>query len=192
VHRLRRQGHVAALSEFGTTRHLARRFAATLRPGGPGTTGEAWARNWLSATETAIWAGMSGPDRRHAVGVAHRVAAAAGNTDGAGVARNLIAAALLHDAGKQAARLGAFGRSAATIAAVVGGREKVAAWSCRRSGYLARAGLYVSHDKVGSEMLRQAGSDPLVVAWASEHHRPAASWSVEPSSGDLLKAADDD
>ena len=42
------------------------------------------------------------------------------------------------------------------------------------------------------ELLRQAGSDPLVATWAEEHHRPAHRWTVPSSIGDLLKACDDD
>jgi len=200
VHRLRGEGRQPALSgfkrfartSFGTPGHLAGRFFASLRPGGPEPAGEAWARNWLTQAETEIWAGMSGPDRRHAVEVARRVATASGNGDGAGVARNLLAAALLHDAGKQRSALGVFGRTATTVAAILVGRDRIASWAKGRSGWPARAGRYVTHDELGEEMLRKAGSDPLVFGWASDHHRPVASWTVDPGFGQILKAADDD
>lgn len=189
---MRGEGRKPALSGFGGPAHLARRFAGSLRPGGPGVAGEAWARHWLSGPETDIWERMSGPDRRHAVGVARRVAAARGDADGAGVPRNLVAAALLHDSGKVDSRLGTFGRSLATAVAMVAGRERVASWASRKTGLAARVGRYLTHDRIGAGMLRAAGSDPLVVAWAQEHHLPGSAWTVDAGIGAVLKAADDD
>jgi hypothetical protein len=135
---------------------------------------------------------MSGPDRRHAVGVAHRAAADRGNADGAGVPREFIAAALLHDSGKVDSALGTFGRVAATVVAMVVGRLRVAAWGDRTKGWRARAGRYVRHDEIGARLLAAAGSHPFTVAWAGEHHLPERRWSVDLDLGHALKAADDD
>ncbi len=55
-----------------------------------------------------------------------------------------------------------------------------------------RIGLYLRHDRVGAELLSEAGSDPLTVAWAGEHHRPPERWSVDARLGAALKLADDD
>ena len=181
-----------ARGEFGGLRHLASRFVGSLWPGGPGVAGEAWARLWLKPGEAELWNAMSGPDRRHAVVVARRVATAFGNPDGAGVARNVLAAALLHDAGKSRSGLGVLGRSAATALALVLGRRRVAGWSDRRSGWRQRAGRYAAHDEIGAGLLEAANSDSLVVAWAREHHLPESRWSVEPRVGAVLKEADDD
>lgn len=178
--------------EYGTPGHLARRFARSLWPAGPGPAGEAWARRWLTAPEAAIWDRMSGPDRRHAVVVGHRVAAAAGNADGTAVPKPLIVAALLHDCGKVGSRLGTFGRVAATLVALTSGRSRLAAWSGRPPGWRRRAGMYAAHDEIGSNMLDEAGSDALVVAWAAEHHLPADRWTVDAGTGRMLKEADDD
>ena len=51
----------------------------------------------------------------------------------------------------------------------------------RRRGrtWRRRIGLYLRHDGVGAELLDRAGSDPLTVAWAGEHHRPPERWSVD-------------
>ena len=189
---MRGEGRQPALSGFGSPAHLARRFAGSLRPGGPGLAEDAWARHWLNTAETGLWVSMSGPDRRHAVGVARRAAAAWGDADGAGVPRNLVASALLHDSGKVGARLGTLGRSVATLVAMVAGRERAASWARREAGWASRVGRYVTHDSIGSEMLREAGSDPLTVAWAREHHLPCSAWTVDPRIGAILKAADDD
>ena len=129
---------------------------------------------------------MSGPDRRHAVGVARRVDEAA---DPGG--RDLLAAALLHDVGKVTSGLGTMARVPATLVGAAGGRRRAAAWSARR-GVLGRLGRYLRHDEEGAALLRDAGAPVLAVTWAQEHHRPPCRWTVPPDTGRLLKEADDD
>lgn len=178
--------------EIGSWGHLARRFLFSLWPAGPGVAGEAWARQWLRSGEIDVWKAMNGPDRRHGLGVARRVAEALGNSDGAGVPRNALAAALLHDCGKAGSGLGVLGRTSATVLAVALGRRRLAAWSETRAGWAAKAGSYANHDDIGADILAAAGSDPAVVAWAREHHRLPSEWSVDPALAAVLKAADDD
>ena len=97
----------------------------------------------------------------------------------------MVAAALLHDAGKLDSGLGTFARVGATVWAGARGRGRAAA------GF-GRVARYLRHDAIGAEMLRVAGSDPLTVAWAGEHHRPEREWSVPIEIGRALNAADDD
>jgi hypothetical protein len=183
---------VGSLDEFGSLRHLAGRFAGSLWPGGPGPAGEAWARRWLNPGELELWKRLSGPDRRHAVAVGHRVAAAFGDADGAGVPTPVLAAAMLHDVGKVESGLGTFRRVGVTLLAGGVGRGRVAGWAERPSGWSRRAGQYVRHDAIGRSLLQAAGSDPLTSAWAGEHHLPPHRWTVEPQIAEVLKAADDD
>lgn len=166
--------------------HLARRFVGSLRPGGPAADDEAWARSFLLDGEERLWGRLSGADRRHAVGVARRVVAALGSPE-----RAVVAAALLHDVGKLDAGLGTYGRVVATLSTAVAGRSAAEQWS-RGRGFTRRVGLYVRHPHLGGDMLALAGSDPLTVAWAREHHSPRESWTVPRPVGDALKAADDD
>ena len=63
---------MATSREFGSIRHLAGRFFDALVPIGPPDTDERWAEGHLLPGEQALWRRMSGPDRRHAVGVARR------------------------------------------------------------------------------------------------------------------------
>ncbi len=183
---------MASLDEFGSLRHLARRFAGSLWPGGPGSAGEAWARRWLNPGEIDLWNRLPGPDRRHAVAVGHRVAAALGDADGAGVPTPVLAAAMLHDVGKVESGLGTFRRVAVTLLAGGLGRARVAAWSERPEGWQKRAGQYLCHDVIGRDLLEAAGSDPLTSRWAGEHHLPSQRWTVDRQFADVLKAADDD
>ena len=41
-------------------------------------------------------------------------------------------------------------------------------------------------------MLTEAGSDPLTIAWAGEHHQPARKWTLDADVARVLHEADDD
>lgn len=167
--------------------HLVKRFATSLWPLGPSPADEAWARGVLSEREHRLWRQMSRADRRHAAGVGRQVGRHLGDEARPAV----LAAALLHDVGKTASHLGTYGRVVATLAGMAAGRGMAEAWSAR-SGFTRRVGLYLRHAELGADMLAMAGSDPLTVAWAREHHRPPDQWTVPAPIGAALKAADDD
>lgn len=169
-------------------RHLVGRFVGSLRPGGPCPADEAWAEDHLVDGERELWWRMSGADRRHAAGVARRVE----RRLGAGAGRPVLAAALLHDVGKVVADLGPCGRVVATLAALVVGRSRVEGWGRTATGSVGRMGLYLRHPELGGDLLLRAGSDPLTVAWAREHHLPTDRWTPPRSVAEALKAADDD
>lgn len=155
--------------------HLARRFLGSLRPGGPSAADESWARAQLLPGERAVWDRMSGADRRHAAGVAREVA---GMVD---ANRPVLAAALLHDSGKVVSGLGTFARVWATVVGAVRGRDVG-----------GRVGDYLRHPRLGADLLREAGSDPLTVAWTEQHHLPPDRWTIPPELAFALKSADDD
>ena len=167
--------------------HLIKRFLGSLWPVGPGRSAEAWVGSALSEREHALWRRMKRADRRHAVGVAHRVEQALG----AETTPPVLAAALLHDVGKVSAGLGTYGRVVATLAGAAAGRTMAAAWTQGR-GFTRRVGLYLRHPEVGADMLAMAGSDPLTVTWAREHHLPAEEWTLPRRLAEALKEADDD
>ena len=122
----------------------------------------------LTDGERALWSRMSDADRRHAVGVAQAVPI------------DVAPAALLHDVGKIESGLGTFARVGATLLGAV------------RREWPGRLGAYLRHDAIGAELLAHAGSSPLTVAWAREHHLPEERWTVPVEAGRALKAADDD
>ena len=172
---------------MGEAGHLAKRFAGSLLPAGPRSVDAAWAQDQLLPAEIDLWQRMSRADRRHAVGVARRAASALG----ADATRSTLAAALLHDVGKVASGLGAYGRVIATLSVKAAGRNQAVAWSETR-GFTRRVGLYAQHPQLGADLLELAGSDPLTVTWARQHHLPEDQWTVPRAIGDALKAADDD
>lgn len=179
--------------EFGSFRHLALRFLGALSPAGPVPADEAWARSLLLPGELALWQRMSGPDRRHAVGVARDTIARLSG-DGVPATRPVAAAALLHDVGKVEAGLGTLARVAVTLAAMVVGRERMvsAGSGAPVRSWRRRAAAYLTHDRIGERLLRHAGADELTVTWAAEHHLAPQGWTVARSVAEALKAADGD
>jgi len=167
--------------------HLARRFFASLRPGGPSRTEDEWARSQLLPAEAALWARMSNPDRRHAAGVARDVERVLGHE----ATRPVLAAALLHDVGKIDSGLRTYGRVVATLCGMIVGREHARDWM-RSRGFTRRVGLYLLHPELGGDLLGIAGSDPLTEAWTREHHRPPEDWTIDLHVARVLKECDDD
>lgn len=167
--------------------HLGRRFFGSLRPGGPSAADQAWVEEQLLPAEQTLWARMSGPDRRHAAGVAREVERALGNDSH----RPVLAAALLHDVGKIESGLRTYGRVVATLSGKVAGPAMAHTWRKQR-GFSRRVGLYLLHAELGGDLLELAESDPLTVAWAREHHLPEDQWTVPKDIGRALRAADDD
>lgn len=151
--------------------HLARRFFGSVRarPLGPGEQAEAAAL--LAGGEAHLFWRQGAPDQRHALACARAVLA------GAPGRRDLARAALLHDVGKGAARLGSTGRVLATA---------LAACHLPVRGRLA---AYVAHGPGGATELAAAGADPLTVAYARHHHgaRPPE---IDPGDWERLAAAD--
>ena len=103
----------------------------------------------------------------------------------------MLAAALLHDVGKTVAGLRTYGRVVATLAAAIAGHDSAKDWS-RSRGFTRRVGLYLLHPDLGADLLTMAGSDPLTVAWAREHHHPETDWTLDITIARALKDADDD
>ena len=169
--------------------HLTRRVFGSLRPRGPRARDRQWVEAQLLPAELELWGRMPGPDRRHSAGVARRVEADLGDR----ATRPVLAAALLHDVGKLDAHLRTYGRVVATLAgAVVRHDESTIRHWAVTAGFTRRVGLYLLHPELGGDLLAVAGSDPLTVAWAREHHLPADEWTVEPDLARALHDADDD
>jgi hypothetical protein len=167
-------------------RHNVRRFFGSLRPGPPPAAEREWAEAQLSPTEVELWRQLSNPDKRHATRVARRVERALGHE----ATPPVMAAALLHDVGKIDAHLRTYGRVIATVTIAFAGKKTVAAWTQTR-GLWRRLGLYAEYPALGADMLTLAGSDPLTVAWAREHHEPPDRWTIPHAIGEVLADADE-
>ncbi len=168
--------------------HRARRFLSSVVPGRPSDQDLAWAGTFLTEDERRLFARMPATDQRHQVGVARAVARH--GVEGAAPAPWVMAAALLHDVGKTVAGLSPYGRVVATLSEAVGGASMATAWS-EGSGFTRKVGLYLQYPALGADLLRLAGSDERVVAWAAEHHLPEDRWTVPRPEGRVLALADD-
>jgi hypothetical protein len=151
--------------------HLVSRFFGSLFPRPLDAETLAWVGRTLEPEEMHVWEGLGRADRAEAVGVARRLEVALAGTDDA-ANKNWIAAALLHDVGKQVSAYGPIGRSVVTVVVAVAGGERVREWVDAPGRARARIGRYAAHDEVGGELLRLAGSRREAAAWADAHHRP--------------------
>ncbi|MFM7064739.1 MAG: HD domain-containing protein [Actinomycetes bacterium] len=131
---------------------------------------------------------MAATDQRHLLGVAKAVERH--GVDRQPPERWVMAAALLHDVGKTVSGLGTYGRVVATLSEAVGGASMATAWT-ESSGFTRKVGLYLQYPALGADLLRLAGSDERVVAWAAEHHLPEEDWTVPLDAGRVLALADD-
>lgn len=165
--------------------HLVRRFAEWVLPARLSGADEAWALDRLSPPERNLWLRQQRRDRAHSIAVARAVVAEVGEDD-----PRVTVAALCHDVGKGVAGLGVVGRVAATVADRVVDETTAARWAWR-SDPLGRIGMYLRYPALGAELLSEGGSDPLVVAWAREHHLEAEDWTVPRDLGEVLRRADD-
>jgi len=193
---------VTGLRQVG---HLVTRFFTSLATSGPDPDHERWFVGLLESGERELYESMTAADRGHAV-IGARFVADHADDDGIGD-RDLTTVAVaagLHDVGKTVAALGTFGRVAATLATAIAGRRRVSSWATDhdarapsgrigRMGRMSwgdRIGRYADHSDLGATMLRSAGSEDLVVAWAAEHHLDRSDWTIDPDLGSLLWRAD--
>ncbi len=163
---------------FGTPVHLVARFFTSVvaRPLSPRE--KAWVDAQLSPAERTLWEMMSRADQRHGFSVANRVQSQLRSE----ATREVLAAALLHDVGKAVARIGPFrlgplGRSVATVFAMT-----------RFHPEFVRT--YIRHHEIGAQMLAEAESASLVVAWAREHELPRSEWTIPAQIAAALDLAD--
>jgi hypothetical protein len=156
--------------------HLVSRFFTSLFPRRLDEQTTAWVHRALASGELHLWEGLDRADRAEAVGVAQRfeaeLAATELNETGREVDPDWIAAALLHDVGKQASAFGPVGRVLATVVVALAGKDRARAWARHAGGVRARIGRYAAHDTLGAELLEVAGSSPAAREWAGAHHRP--------------------
>jgi hypothetical protein len=168
--------------------HLVARFFGSLRPRPADAETLAWVGRMLEPNELRVWEGLDRADRAESVAVARRFEAAlAGTSD-----TTWIAAALLHDVGKQASAYGPVGRAVATVVIAVAGGDTVRGWAGDSARVRGRMGRYAAHDEIGAQLLSEAGARPTAIGWAGGHHRPGrwAATGIPPQVCRALAAAD--
>lgn len=140
--------------------HLIRRTWWSLRPVEISADEIALVKETLAEEELSLWLRMCRADRSHSVMVAHRFTVAEPDAP-----RDALAGVFLHDVGKTVAGLSVPLRIVATL---VGSRTK-------------RFMNYRDHERIGAQLLREAGSSSLTIETALGNGR----W------GPALRLADD-
>ncbi|MDG1489219.1 MAG: HD domain-containing protein [Actinomycetota bacterium] len=164
--------------------HLPLRFLETVRKPKLHEIDDSWAHSKLSPSEIELWVNMGSVDRRHCISVAKNVEKILPND------QVVIRAALLHDIGKSKASSSALFRVFATVISFFITKKLAQDWMNSRA--LGReVGQYLCYPSVGAELLKLAGSDPFVCAWANEHHFGQQNWTVDRYLGRILEEADE-
>lgn len=128
---------------------------------------------WLRDSEAPLFWAQQVADQRHGLETARKLAKSHPED------LELIRAGLLHDVGKSEIRISAFGRTFATLGAILGVRLP------------RRYARYRDHGAIGGRLLAGLGAEGLVVAFAS-HHPAAAPPGTDAGRWQLLLDADDD
>ena len=118
--------------------HLAKRFFGALGRAPIGESQIELVQTTLLDSEFALWSAMMPMDKKHSIKVMSRFMQIYPQATA-----TQVRASLLHDVGKLESNLSVFARVLATI---VGERS-------------SRFAKYHAHEKIGAQMLRQAGSD---------------------------------
>ena len=127
--------------------HLVVRFVTSLFARTPGERDMEWVRATLGGPEFAIWATMGRADRAESVAVARRAEAV-------GVRAVGVAAALVHDVGKQRSGLSTLARALVTALDALAPRRLAAASSRSRAARAAQQ--YLDHAELGAQSLAEA------------------------------------
>ena len=163
--------------------HLARRFFGAVFSRRLSAGELQWVNRHLDPPVMVVWSEQARWDQRHAYAVARRVATDCENS-------LVVGAALTHDVGKSAAKLGPCGRAIATVVGVAAGRERRSHW---RKGFRRKVRDYFDHPAIGAEVLERCASPPELVEWARIHQKQEPkSVLLTPEWVELLIAADDD
>lgn len=127
---------------------------------------------WLTPEMADLFFAQDDADQRHSYNAALTVVAS-GVSDS-----DLVVAALMHDVAKRHARLGAVGRSVASVLIALNGPLS------------DRMTAYRDHGMIGARELGAIGAPALAIDFAL-HHQGGRPTTIEPDVWDLLIAADE-
>lgn len=126
-----------------------------------------WARSLLTPAAFELFTALPRQDRRHGIDVALALRDA-GVTEPA-----VLAAALLHDAGKAHSRLTLFHRTAVVL--LQAGKPALlhALGDEEREDWRRPFWVHLHHPEIGAELAEAAGCEELTAWLIRHHHRPA-------------------
>lgn len=126
---------------------------------------------WLDPGLREAFFAQSAADQRHGYHAALSVIASGVSTE------DVIVAALVHDIAKRHARLGAVGRSVASVCILLG------------LPLTERMRMYRDHGTIGARELGALGAPSLAIDFTLHHHRERPP-TIDPATWDTLLAAD--
>lgn len=155
----------------GTPGHLVKRFFDVVSARSLNASERGAVEAWLTPQLADVFFAQNAADQRHGLHAAQVVVRGGGSSD-------TVVAALVHDIGKRHARLGAIGRSVASILIVF------------RLPLTERMRAYRDHGMTGAAELERLGAPSLAIDFALHHHRRRPP-TIDPDVWDLLVAADE-
>ena len=151
--------------------HLTRRFFDVLSATPLSTKEKDAVESWLTVELSRVFFDQMDADQRHGYQAAISVIADGHSETG------LIVAALMHDIGKRHGRLGAVGRSVATVLNFL------------RLPLSDRMTQYRDHGGIGARELVELEAPPIAIEFA-QHHQSRRPETIEPHIWEVLLAAD--
>jgi hypothetical protein len=137
----------------------------------------------LTPQARALFRRQAVQDQRHALAV-YRALRQSGHTD-----THLLAAALLHDAGKAITRLPAWQRAIIVLAERFAPRLLARLSQGEPEGWRRPFAVHAQHPEVGARWAEEAGCSPLTVALIRRHQDPLGSDLSASAEEDRLLAA---
>ena len=153
------------MSQMGSPLHLAKRFVTSVLIFRVDERIEFELLALLSDEEKVLYLSQPRIDRIHSVRNAKFII---GASPGSYKPEHVVAAAL-HDVGKAEAELGVVGRVFATILQSLLSEKRIKTWGAKE-GLKKQIYWYCLHNERGAELLEEAGSASVAVAWARYHH----------------------
>ena len=178
-------GPFCKMLQLGSPFHLVKRFFVSVFAFRTDTKTEFKLLTLLTEEEKILYLSQPRIDRIHSVRNANSVL----NGSSGAYQPNHVVAAALHDVGKAEANLGILGRVSATTLQKILSMDRIRSWSLKE-GLHKRVYSYCIHNERGAELLAEAGSAPIVVSWALQHHNEADNVEIPKEIVAVLKKAD--
>ncbi len=153
------------MSPMGSLLHLVKRFVTSLLIFRVDERTELELLPLLSDQEKILYLSQPRIDRIHSVRNAKVIICASPES----YKPEYVVAAALHDVGKAEADLGVTGRVFATILQSLLSEKRIKTWGAKE-GLKKQIYWYCLHNERGAELLEEAGSSSVAVAWARHHH----------------------
>ena len=181
----RTHGPFCEMLQLGSPFHLVKRFFVSVFAFRADIKTEFQLLELLNEEEKKLYLSQPRIDRIHSVRNAKCVLS---DPSGPFQPSHVIAAAL-HDVGKAESNLGILGRVSATTLQKILPMDIIRSW-CRKDGLRKRIHSYCVHSELGAELLAKAGSAPIVVSWALQHHNEEDNTEIPQDVLAVLKRAD--